>query len=198
VEESSPAEGKFALIWVFCATIGCALGATLASLVFPELGFAKNPTGEFHPAMFVFTALVGLGLGGGQATAFVWMRVLSPKQRLSWTLLTTLAVMGMIFPLWWLPAELIFFVPWSVLSSLGPGLLALTIAQSFILRRKIAWNRWFLSTLMGGVIGAVGGLIAAALAAEMLYFLPFEAQWAGFVAASMALLQCKHLPRLQS
>jgi hypothetical protein len=197
VTDGGPAEGKLALIWLSCATIGCGLGATLAALIFPGLGFAQNPTGEYHSEMFAFTALVGLGLGSGQALAFTWMRVLSSHERLLWAALTTLAVMGMIFPLWWLPAELIFFVPWSVLSSLGPGLLALTIVQSILLRRKIAWNRWFLSTLMGGVIGAIGGLIAAALAAEMLPFLPFEAQWAGFVAASMALLQCKHLPQLQ-
>ncbi len=194
MEETPPLGQNFALTWLLTATFGCAIGAALAVELFPELGFASNPTGEFHPEMFLFTGLVGLGLGLGQALVLGWMRAL-PLWRLAlWVVLTTIAVVGMILPLWWVDAVVFMFAPWRAIISLGPGLVALALLQGLLLHPRVVWHRWLVSTLIGGALGSVGGLIVAMVFATVLYVVPFEAFWGGSVAAAMALFQRKHLP----
>lgn len=180
-------------IWLVSPVIGCAAGAIAAVGLYPELGFAENPTGEYHPEMLLFAGLVGLGLALGQALAFIVTQALAWWRVLLWVPLTTVAVMGMIMPLWWVNAEVLLLVPWYAAFQLGPGLLALGVLQAFLLHPRIEWWRWLGWTLLGGAIGAVAGLFVGGM---LSYILPFEAGWAGSVAAGMALLQRMMLVRL--
>lgn len=182
-----------ALVWALCATLGCGGAAFAGVRLFPELGFAMNPTGEFRSGMILYAALVGFGLGIGQAAAWLWARALSLSQLLAWISATTIAVVVIILPLWWIDAEVFFIAPYYVVVPLGPGLVALGLTQAVILRSNSVSPGWFGATVIGGALGGIGGLFAAIMFGEDM---PFEAIWAAGVALGMAGLQQKHLKKI--
>lgn len=186
-----PDYGRRAL-WSAATGTGALTGAWAGVHMFPMVRFAENPTGQFHPAMLCMAALVGFGFALAQCLVLVFWRPGGlPLFRIAlWLPLTTLAVGGMIMPLWWVDAEVLILAPIYAMQIMGPGILALAAGQALIARgflRSRTWAQW---TVIGGLAGAIAGLPIAAAFAELI---PVEAAWAGAVAAILAAFQGRGL-----
>lgn len=179
------------------AAIGCGAAATAGHWLFPQLAFARNPTGQYHPAMLLFAGLVGCGLGAGQVLAFALARALSAGRLVLWLPFTVPGVIALILPLWWTDAEVLVLAPWFAVIVLAPGLVLTGALQALLVRPLCPRWRWFVGTLLGGAAGAVGGLF---LAVTMALLVPIEGGWAAGVAIGMALGQLRAMapprPRL--
>ena len=162
-------------IWAAGSAIGLVAGAYIAVSVFPEAGFAMNPTGQFGWNLVGFAAIVAAALALVQ-----WLMLWSflPGRgvvRLFWLPATVAGVMAMVLPLWWYDASLFMLMPWVVLLATLPGTALLAGLQGLLVWAATgAGFRWFIFTVLGGVIGGVGGLIGALL----LQPAPVELSWA--------------------
>jgi len=183
------------LAWVVCATAGCGIATTASLSLYPDLGFARNPLGEFHEEMLLFAGLIGFGLGLAQSAVLGLAGLLTIRPLFLWVFATTLCVAGMILPLWWVDAEIFFFAPWYAIIPTGPGLLSLAIIQALLMSPKLHGPEWLFSTILGGAIGVVGGLLVALIFTPEL---PFEVSWAGSVALGMAIFQRRRLVKTQN
>lgn len=159
--------------WSLASGIGAMMGSGAALIVFPGAAFMQNPTGEFGWHLVGFAFLVGLCFSLGQWIVLnrFTKQYLDSKPFLVglWIPASTLAVMAMLLPLWWVPGGFLIWAPWLLAQKMFPGILALAILQWLILMRLMtAGPKWILVTILGSVVGGTLGLF------WMLVLLPFS------------------------
>lgn len=173
-------------LWAVGSGLALMLGGVVAVTVYPQAGFARNPTGTFGWHLVGFAAIVAATLALAQ-----WLLVTALLRRrcaalVAWIPLTMGGVIALMLPLWWYDASLFMFMPWAVLLATLPGFALLAVLQNLVLRAAVgAGWRWSLFTLLGGVIGSVAGLLGAL----MLQPAPIEATWALFMGMSIGYFQ---------
>ncbi len=175
-------------LWSVATGIGALAGAWAGVQMFPMVRFAEHPTGQFHPAMLGMAALVGFGFALAQGLLLAFWRPggFSLARIALWLPLTTLAVGSMIMPLWWVDAEVLILAPIYAMQVMGPGILALALAQGLLAARSLRGRTWARWTVIGGIAGSLAGLPVAAFLGSLI---PVEAAWAGAVAAILAAFQ---------
>ena len=149
--------------WALASGIGAILGAGAAVLVFPGAAMMQNPTGEFGWHLVGFAFLVGLGFALGQWVVLkrLTTQYLDPAPFVVglWIPASTVTLMAMLLPLWWVPGGYLIMMPWLLAHKMLPGILALAILQWLILRRLMpAGPKWILVTVLGAVVGATLGI----------------------------------------
>lgn len=130
-------------------------------MAWPALAFARNPTGQFHPQMVAFAALVGLGLALGQVLALAVARALPVGSLVLWVPGTVVGVIALVMPLWWMDAIVLVLAPWFALAVVGPGLVIVGAWQGVLVRPFTSGKRWFQGTTIGGAEGVFGGILVA-------------------------------------
>lgn len=185
---SQPADLRASLnpLLPILAAVGCAIGATASHYLWPQLAFARNLTGQYHPEMIPFAGLVGLCLALGQIIALARRRAVSAGRLVLWLPITVAGVIGLILPLWWMDAEVLVLAPWVAILMIAPGLLVIATLQAWLVGPRLGRMRWFAGTMLGGMAGVVAGLFVAAGVALLL---PFEAGWAAGVGLGMGIGQ---------
>lgn len=180
--------------WPLVSGGAAAIGALIADFVFPEAGFAQNPTALFGWHLVGFASIVGISLAVGQ-----WLILqktygkngfASAIKIAFWLPVTTTGIVAMVFPLWYLDAVVLSFMPIVVVVPMMPGIVLLGVAQWVVLYSLIqAKNTWILMTIAGATLGAVVGLILA-----LFLPLPVEATWAGVTGLGIGVFQGTLLP----
>lgn len=181
--------------WAIVSGAATAAGAVLAILVFPEAGFARNPTGMFGWHLVGFASLVGGSLAIGQW--FVLRRIPAvrtagrPVVTALWIPLTTIGIIATVLPLWSVDAMVLTIVPLAVVVPVMPGIVFLGAAQWSILYLLTGANsNWILATIAGATLGTIVGLVTAVVLP-----LPVEPIWAGVTGLGLGVLQGMQLPQ---
>ena len=191
------------LTWALTSGLSAGLGAYVAVRFFPQAGFAQNPTGEYSIALFAFAGLIGLVLGLAQYIVLRSISLFFSRSVDAWLLLwipaTAIGVLALIVPLYFFEATELLTAPWLPALIMLPGAGVLGIGQWLILYRyEFKEVRWILRTVIGTLLGASLGLIAAFASIGFASFtVPgmIEPVWAGYVGLGLGLFQGDHLSR---
>lgn len=198
--------------WALASGIGAVLGAGAAVLVFPGAAVMQNPTGEFGWHLVGFAFLVGLGFALGQWVVLTKLTAQhlgsNPSLVRLWIPASTVAIMAMLLPLWWVPAGFLLWFPWLIAQKILPGILALAILQWLILMRLMsAGPKWIFVTVLGSVVGAtlgifwillllpLSGIPGLAQAIEAIANATFEMGWAFVTGGMIGLFQAGELAK---
>ncbi|WP_343082529.1 hypothetical protein [Ostreiculturibacter nitratireducens] len=179
-------------------------GAGAAVFFFPSAAFGQNPTGQFGWHLVGFALLVGVSFAMAQWSVLKRLtgRYLGTNPFLVglWIPASSVAIMAMLIPLWWVPGGFFFWFPWLLAQRIFPGVLVLAILQWLILRRITATgSKWVVLTIVGASVGATLGLFWPILLAPILLspgpieFIPFEVPWAFLTGGTIGLLQAGEL-----
>ena len=202
---------RLRLLWIAASGLGACLGSILAVVLFPEMAFARNPTGHHDPRQIGFALALGAPLGLAQAVALAWLFRRARWTRfvglVLWTPLTAAGVALMLLPLWDVDAEaLIFVAPFGgMLVHIWRGLALLAFGQWILVRTMASLPvAWALLTAAGAFAGASWGLLAGLFASYPLVLAaaalglpspPVEPAWALAFGAGLGLAQCQGLAR---
>lgn len=198
---------RLRLLWIAASGLGACLGAVLAVVLFPEMAFARNPTGHHDPRQIGFALALGAPLGLAQALALAWLFRRTRWTRfvglVLWTPVTATGVVLMLLPLWDIDAEaLIFIAPFGGLAAyLWRGLVVLALGQWLLVRTMARLpSAWALLTAAGAFAGASWGLLAGLLGTYPLSLAaaalglpqpPMEPAWALAFGAALGVAQCQ-------
>jgi hypothetical protein len=191
------------LTWALTSGLSAGLGAHVAVRFFPQAGFAQNPTGQYSIALFAFAGLVGLALGSAQYIVlrkfFLYHSRPVDAWLLWWVPATAIGVLALIVPLYTVDATALLAAPWLPALIMLPGAGILGVGQWLILHRhEFREVRWIVRTVIGTLLGASLGLIAAFASIGFASFsVPgmIEPVWAGFVGLGLGLFQGDQLSR---
>jgi hypothetical protein len=194
--------------WPLASGFGLMAGAGAAVVFFPGAAFGQNPTGDFGWHLVGFAILVGVFFALGQWSI---LRRLSDRYLETnpfilglWIPASTVAIMAMLLPLWWVTGGFLFWAPWLLVERMLPGILVLAILQWLILWRMTAIGpKWIVVTILGSSLGAILGLfwpiillpisISPELDAAFIEYIPFEVPSAFVFGATIGLLQSGEL-----
>jgi hypothetical protein len=185
-------------LWIAASALGALAGAAVALGLFPGAGFARNPTGQFSYQLLWFALTVGLFFAAAQSGVLVHVIRENPGQKpilfLLWVVASTIGIVTMLLPMWWVDADALIFLPYFAFWPMLPGIGLLAVLQWLVLRSALsAGLMWIVLTIVGATIGAVVGLLAALLLA---WVIPLEITWAAVTGASIGLLQRAELTRM--
>lgn len=194
--ENSIKKCQLSMAWITGSGVASLIGSIFAVITFPDAKFGINPTGQFGWHLVGFAFSIGLPLSIVQWCVLRQVPVdrdsIDTLLLYLWIPITSIAVTGMILPLWWVDAEVLFIVPWTVVYPMIPGMVALGFFQWGILHQVFgARFRWVPLTIMGAAIGAMVGLIAAFI----FHPIPLECTWATLAGISIASVQAATLAR---
>ena len=188
-----PNGSRIRLLWVIGSAAGTLLGGGLALTLFPGAAMGVNPTGQFSWHLVGFALAIGIPFA---ITQWSILRYFLKDRELAnisflvlWIPVTCAGIASMLFPLWWLDAEILIFAPWYLVIPMLPGMVVLGLGQWLVLHRVIKADfAWVLRTILGAAIGSVLGLVAG-LAGVFFLHLPLEATWSLVMGASIGALQ---------
>lgn len=193
--------------WILASGLGAGIGAALACTIFPEAGFAENPTGLFSWKLVGFAATIGATFGLFQAGALgALLGDRSWRARIAamlWLPASAIGIAAMIFPLWWTDAELLLMLPIAVPIAMAPGVMVLAAGQGLLAYSIAPSSNWFLRTVAGAAIGGLVGLPVAVMIGPILPGLfeapvpgPGETIWAATTGLVIGAIQRRPLERL--
>jgi len=108
---------------------------------FPGAAFGASPTGQFGWHLVGFASLIGAALGLSQWV--VLRHLLKPANATDrlllhlWIPATSLGIVAMLMPLWWLDAEVFILLPWMSAGPMIPGIVLLGILQQLVVSVKL-------------------------------------------------------------
>ncbi len=142
-----------------------------------------------------FASLVGASLAVGQWLVLRRIPAAHAARRPGvaalWVPATTIGIMAMVLPLWYIDAVVLTFVPFAVVVPMTPGMVFLGAVQWSILFLLTGANaNWILVTIVGATLGAIVGLVLG-----MVFPLPIEPVWAGITGLGLGVLQGMQLPK---
>ena len=171
--------------WTVGSGLASLLGAHLALSWYPQAGFAQNPTGQFEWYLVKFAFTLSIPIALWQLLVLVvalrtdiscWLLKL-----VFWLPVTSMGIVAMILPLWWWNASFLLTLPFIAFIPLVPGVTALAILQSLILRGLLRHSSlWVAQTIVGVVLGAMAGLFIAITIPA-----PIELTWAFVTVVGM-------------
>ena len=188
-------------------------GAGAAVVFFPGAAFGQNPTGDFGWHLVGFAVLVGVFFALGQWSILRRFSdrylEINPLLLGLWIPASTVAIMAMLLPLWWVTGGFFFWAPWLMVERMFPGILVLAILQWLLLWRMTAIGpKWIVLTILGSSLGAILGLFwpiillpismtfspeLDAAFIEFIEFIPLEVPSAFVFGATIGLLQSGEL-----